>query len=541
MHVAEKEVENKDRLAAIASRRTIAIISHPDAGKTTLTERLLLLGGAIQLAGTVKGRKSQRSATADWMAIEKERGISVTAAVMQFAYDGGLINLVDTPGHEDFSEDTYRTLTAVDAALMVIDAAKGVEERTRRLMEVCRMHGTPIVTFINKLDRDGRNPLALLDEIEQAFGLTCAPVNWPLGMGSSLAGLYDLEQGYVLDYRRRQGTGYARQPIQAMDDPWLMAALGSDREQVLEELHLVQGVMPAYSEEAYLAGTLTPVFFGSALRGLGVDALLQGVLRCGPAPRPRQAVERLVQPEEEGFSGFVFKIQANMDPQHRDRIAFVRIVSGTFQRGMALFCVRSGKALRSHEALALFAGSRSGVEQAYPGDIIGLPNHGTLAVGDTLTQGECLHFTGIPHFAPELFRAVILTDPLKSKALLKGLEQLAEEGALQFFKPVVGSGLVVGAVGPLQFEVAAHRLRQEYGVNCRFEGVAVQQARWVSGPAAAMKAFMDKYPSQLARDAAGHMVYLAPSAVNLRLVQERHGELSFAATRERAGEEMAQT
>ncbi len=541
MHAFEKESEYKERLAAIASRRTIAIISHPDAGKTTLTERLLLLGGAIQLAGTVKGRKSQRSATADWMAIEKERGISVTAAVMQFAYGDGLINLVDTPGHEDFSEDTYRTLTAVDAALMVIDAAKGVEERTRRLMEVCRMHGTPIVTFINKLDRDGRNPLVLLDEIEQAFGLACAPVNWPLGMGSSLAGLYDLELNQVLDYRRRQGTGYAMQSIRDMDDPWLMAALGSDRQQVLEELHLVRGVMPTYNEEAYLAGMLTPVFFGSALRGLGVDALLQGVLRFGPSPRPRQAVERLVQPEEEGFSGFVFKIQANMDPQHRDRIAFVRIVSGTFQRGMALCCVRTGKAIRSHEALALFAGSRSGVELAYPGDIIGLPNHGTLAVGDTLTQGECLHFTGIPHFAPELFRAVILTEPLKSKALLKGLEQLSEEGALQFFRPVVGSGLVVGAVGPLQFEVAAHRLRQEYGVNCRFEGVAVQQARWVTGPAAAMKAFLDKYPSQLARDASGHMVYLAPSTVNLRLVQERHAELSFAATRERAGEEAGKT
>jgi peptide chain release factor 3 len=537
MNAFQNESENADRLEAIASRRTIAIISHPDAGKTTLTERLLLLGGAIQLAGTVKGRKAQRSATSDWMAIERARGISVTAEVMQFAYGGGVINLVDTPGHEDFSEDTYRTLTAVDAALMVIDAAKGVEERTRRLMEVCRMHGTPIVTFINKLDRDGRNPLALLDEIEQAFGLACAPVNWPLGTGSTLAGLYDLERSEVLDYRRRQGDGYAVQHIQGEDDPWLQAALGSSRQQVMEELHLAREVMPAFDEETYLAGMLTPVFFGSALRGFGVDALLDGVMRFGPSPRPRQAAERLVHPEEEGFSGFVFKIQANMDPQHRDRIAFLRIVSGTFQRGMELLCVRTGKVIRSHEALAIFAGSRSGVELAYPGDIIGLPNHGTLAVGDTVTEGERLHFTGVPHFAPELFRAVILTDPLKSKALLKGLEQLAEEGALQFFRPVVGSTLVVGAVGPLQFEVAAHRLRQEYGVNCRFEGVAVQQARWVDGPSAAMKAFMDKYPSQLARDAAGHMVYLAPSAVNLRLVQERHGEISFAATRERVGGE----
>nr|WP_240687448.1 peptide chain release factor 3 [Alcanivorax sp. 24] len=519
----------------IHKRRTFAIISHPDAGKTTITEKLLLYGNQIQLAGTVKGKKSGRHATSDWMEMEKERGISVTTSVMQFPYQDAMVNLLDTPGHADFSEDTYRTLTAVDAALMVIDAAKGVEERTVKLMEVCRLRDTPILTFINKLDRDVRDPIEVLDEIEDVLNIECAPVTWPIGMGKSFKGVYNLLRDTTVLYKTGQGhTIQDVREIQGLNSPELDQAVGADYAQELRDmLELVRGASHDFDLERFLDGRLTPVFFGTALGNFGVDHMLDGLVKWAPAPQPRVAVERKVEAEEPKMTGFVFKIQANMDPRHRDRIAFMRICSGKYQKGIKLKQCRTGKEVRISDALTFLAGERDNVEEAFAGDIIGLHNHGTIQIGDTFTEGEDLRFTGIPHFAPELFRRVVLNDPLKSKQLHKGLTQLAEEGATQVFFPLRNNDVVLGAVGTLQFDVVAARLKAEYGVECRYEPVNVTTARWMEADSERELALFErKAYDNLARDGAGHLTYLAPTRVNLQLTEERHPEIRFLETRE---------
>ena len=517
-----------------ARRRTFAIISHPDAGKTTLTEKLLLFGGAIQLAGTVKGRKAARHATSDWMELEKQRGISVTSSVMQFPYGDAIVNLLDTPGHEDFSEDTYRTLTAVDSAMMVIDCAKGVEARTIKLMDVCRLRDTPICTFINKLDREGREPIELLDEIEEVLKIQCAPVTWPIGMGKRLKGIYHLLEDTVHLYA--PGSSERRQDvniIKGLDNPQLDELLADQAAELRDEIELVKGASHEFDVEAYLAGRLTPVFFGSAINNFGVDELLDHFVATAPPPQPRQTTTRIVAPDEEKFSGFVFKIQANMDPAHRDRIAFLRICSGSYRKGMKMRHVRIGKDVQISNAVTFLASDRGHVEEAWTGDIIGLHNHGTIRIGDTFTQGEDLKFTGIPNFAPELFRRAILKDPLRMKALHKGLDQLCEEGATQLFRPLRNNDLILGAVGVLQFDVVAHRLKDEYGVDCQFEPVTVATARWVESPdEATEQKLRDKAHDNLAIDQGGLLVYIAPTRVNLDLAIEKWPDVHFRATRE---------
>jgi peptide chain release factor 3 len=518
----------------VARRRTFAIISHPDAGKTTLTEKLLLFGGAIQLAGTVKGRKATRHATSDWMELEKQRGISVTSSVMQFPYHDAIVNLLDTPGHEDFSEDTYRTLTAVDSAMMVIDCAKGVEERTIKLMEVCRLRDTPICTFINKLDREGREPIDLLDEIERVLKIRCAPVTWPIGMGKRLKGIYHLLDDAVHLYEAGKNT--QRQDtlvIQGIDNPLLDEVLGDQATELRGEIELVKGASHEFQRDAYLSGVMTPVFFGSAINNFGVDELLNHFVATAPAPLPRATTTRTVDPLEEKFSGFVFKIQANMDPAHRDRIAFLRICSGSYRKGMKMHHVRIGRDVQISNALTFMAAERDHVEEAFSGDIIGLHNHGTIRIGDTFTQGEDLKFTGIPNFAPELFRRAVLRDPLRMKALQKGLAQLCEEGATQLFRPLKNNDLILGAVGILQFDVVAHRLKHEYGVECQFEPVAVATARWVECENELVESrFRDKAYENLGEDQGGSLVYIAPTRVNLELAIEKWSEVAFHATRE---------
>ena len=518
-------------------RRTFAIVSHPDAGKTTLTEKLLLFGGAIQMAGSVKGRKAARHATSDWMALEKERGISVTSSVMQFPYAGRIVNLLDTPGHADFSEDTYRVLTAVDSALMVIDCAKGVEERTIKLMDVCRLRDTPIMSFVNKLDREGRAPIDLLDEIESVLQIQCAPITWPIGMGSSLKGVYHLLDDAVHLYE--PGRNFTRQDstiYQGLDAPQLAQRLGAAAlRELRDELELVQGASHPFDRGAYLAGRQAPVFFGSAVNNFGVQPLLDFFVEHAPAPRPRATTTRPVDPAEENFSGFVFKIQANMDPQHRDRVAFLRVCSGHYETGMKALQVRTGKDVKLANALTFMASDREIAESAWPGDVIGLHNHGTIAIGDTFSAGERLTYTGIPDFAPELFRRARLRDPLKLKQLHKGLAQLSEEGATQFFRPLLSNDLILGAVGVLQFEVVAYRLKDEYGVDAGFEAVGVATARWVRcSDAKKLEEFREKNAMNLAVDAAGELVYLAPSRVNLQLAIERWPGVQFATTREHA-------
>ncbi|MCH7854630.1 MAG: peptide chain release factor 3 [Proteobacteria bacterium] len=518
----------------VGKRRTFAIISHPDAGKTTLTEKLLLFGGAIQLAGTVKGRKASRHATSDWMTLEQERGISVTSSVMQFPYRDCVFNLLDTPGHEDFSEDTYRTLTAVDSALMVIDCAKGVETRTVKLMEVCRLRDTPIMTFINKLDREGREPIELLDEIEDVLDITCTPITWPIGMGTRLKGVYHLLQDKIYLY-----TATGRQKISAIeviDGLYSSAAdrvLGDDAEAFREEVELVRGACPELNIDDYLAARQTPVFFGSAISNFGVKELLDAFVAYAPPPKSRESDSRIVSATEEKLSGFIFKIQANMDPSHRDRIAFMRVCSGEFRKGMRLFHVRSGKEMKIAEAITFMAADRQHTETAYAGDIIGLHNHGTINIGDSFTQGESLRFGGIPSFAPEIFRRAILKDPLRLKALQKGLAQLCEEGATQLFKPMRNNDLILGAVGPLQFDVVEHRLRDEYKVECQFEPISVATARWVEcDDAKLLDEFKRKAYDNLALDHSGSLVYIAPTKINLNLTEERWPEIEFCATRE---------
>jgi peptide chain release factor 3 len=517
-----------------ARRRTFAIISHPDAGKTTLTEKLLLFGGAIQLAGTVKGRKAARHATSDWMALEKERGISVTSSVMQFPYRDCMINLLDTPGHEDFSEDAYRTLTAVDSALMVIDCAKGVEARTIKLMEVCRLRTTPIFTFINKLDREGREPIELLDEVEEVLRIRCAPVTWPVGMGRRFRGVYHLIDDSVHLYT--PGKGSVRQDvtvIRGLDNPLLDEVLGDQASELRDDTELLQGASHRFDVDAYRRGELTPVFFGSAINNFGVQELLDYFVEFAPPPLPHQAITRRVDPDEDKFTGFIFKIQANMDPQHRDRIAFLRICSGTYRKGMKVRHVRIARDVQIANALTFLASERGHVEEACTGDIIGLHNHGTIRIGDTFTQGEDLKFTGIPNFAPELFRRALLRDPLRMKALQKGLDQLCEEGATQLFRPLRNNDLILGAVGILQFDVVAHRLKVEYGVECRFEPVAVATARWIECRDEKMaQRFRAKAFDNLAEDQAGALVYIAPTRVNLDLTMEKWPEVRFHAIRE---------
>jgi peptide chain release factor 3 len=525
-----------DVAAEIRRRRTFAIISHPDAGKTTLTEKLLLFGGAIQMAGTVKGRKAARHATSDWMRLEQQRGISVTSSVMQFPYRDCIVNLLDTPGHEDFSEDTYRTLTAVDSALMVIDCAKGVEERTIKLMEVCRLRDTPIMTFINKLDRDGRSPIELLDEIESVLRIGTAPVTWPIGMGRELRGIYHLAEDRIYAYEPgERGRVGENRTIDGLESAAAREFLGAEARVLLEEIALVKGATEGFDPQAYLAGQQTPVFFGSAINNFGVEELLAAFAVHAPAPLPRTARERSVQADESALAGFVFKIQANMDPAHRDRIAFLRLCAGRYTRGMRLYHVRLGKEVRVADALTFMAADRAQAEEAYAGDIIGLHNHGTINIGDTFTQGERLTFTGVPNFAPEIFRRAVLKDPLRMKALQKGLSQLCEEGATQLFRPLRSNELVLGAVGQLQFEVVAFRLADEYGVQCVFEPVGVHTARWIeSADARRLEEFRARAHEHLALDHSGALVYLAPSRVNLELTLERWPGIVFRETREHA-------
>ncbi|CCV30963.1 TPA: peptide chain release factor 3 [Yersinia enterocolitica] len=519
----------------VAKRRTFAIISHPDAGKTTITEKVLLFGNAIQTAGTVKGRGSSHHAKSDWMEMEKQRGISITTSVMQFPYGGCLVNLLDTPGHEDFSEDTYRTLTAVDCCLMVIDAAKGVEDRTRKLMEVTRLRDTPILTFMNKLDRDIRDPMEVLDEVERELKIACSPITWPIGCGKLFKGVYHLYKDET--YLYQTGKGHTIQEVRivkGVNNPDLDVAVGEElAKQFRQELELVQGASHEFDHDAFLSGDLTPVFFGTALGNFGVDHMLDGLVEWAPAPMPRQTDTREVVAAEEKFTGFVFKIQANMDPKHRDRVAFLRVVSGRFEKGMKLRQVRTKKDVVISDALTFMAGDRSHLEEAYAGDIIGLHNHGTIQIGDTFTQGEDMKFTGIPNFAPELFRRIRLRDPLKQKQLLKGLVQLSEEGAVQVFRPLTNNDLIVGAVGVLQFEVVSSRLKSEYNVEAVYESVNVSTARWVEcDDVKKFEEFKRKNEVNLALDGGDNLSYIAPTMVNLNITQERYPEVRFRKTRE---------
>ncbi|TEH39698.1 peptide chain release factor 3 [Pseudomonas aeruginosa] len=520
--------------AEVAKRRTFAIISHPDAGKTTITEKLLLMGKAIAVAGTVKSRKSDRHATSDWMEMEKQRGISITTSVMQFPYREHMINLLDTPGHEDFSEDTYRTLTAVDSALMVLDGGKGVEPRTIALMEVCRLRDTPIVSFINKLDRDIRDPIELLDEIEAVLKIKAAPITWPIGCYKDFKGVYHLADDRIIVYV--PGHGHERietKVIEKLDSDEARAHLGDLYDNFVEELELVQGACHEFDKDAFLKGEMTPVFFGTALGNFGVDQVLDCIVDWAPQPLSRATHERSVEPTEEKFSGFVFKIQANMDPKHRDRIAFMRICSGKYEKGMKMRHVRLGKDVKIADALTFFSSEREQLEGAYAGDIIGLHNHGTIQIGDTFSEGENFGFTGIPHFAPELFRRVRLKDPLKSKQLRQGLQELAEEGATQVFFPERNNDIILGAVGVLQFDVVASRLKEEYKVECAYEAINVWSARWIEcDDEKKLKEFKDKAFENLSVDGGGHLTYLAPTRVNLSLMEERWPDIRFRATRE---------
>ena len=518
----------------INKRRTFAIISHPDAGKTTITEKLLLLGKAIQVAGAVKAKKDGRKATSDWMSLEQERGISVTTAVMQFPFKDKIVNLLDTPGHEDFSEDTYRTLTAVDSVLMILDAAKGVEDRTVKLMEVCRLRDTPIISFINKMDREVRDQIEVLDEIESVLKIKAAPINWPLGMGKEFKGVYNLYTDEIHVYKQGQGSVISEDVrIKGLDSDEAAELLGEYIGDVRDEIELVRGASHEFDMEAYLDGKLTPVFFGTALGNFGVREMLEDFVEWAPRPQPRQTSARQVLPDEQDFSGFVFKIQANMDPRHRDRVAFMRICSGTYSKGMKMRQVRTGKDIKVADAVTFMAGDRSQVEQAMAGDIVGLHNHGTIQIGDTFTQGEDFRFTGIPNFAPELFRRIVLKDPLKIKQLQKGLQQLAEEGSVQVFFPKRNNDIIVGAVGVLQYEVVAFRLKDEYKVEAVYEPVNIYTARWVEFDDNKVESeFVRKAEDGLAVDGAGHMTYLAATRVNLSLTEERFPEVQFRATRE---------
>ncbi|MEW5892823.1 MAG: peptide chain release factor 3 [Pseudomonadota bacterium] len=523
-----------DLVRDVARRRTFAIISHPDAGKTTLTEKLLLFGGAIQMAGTVKARKSARHATSDWMEVEKQRGISVTSSVMQFDYAGHVINLLDTPGHEDFSEDTYRVLTAVDAAVMVIDAAKGVEAQTIKLLDVCRLRNTPIITFVNKLDREVRPPVELLEEIESVLKIDCAPVTWPIGSAKTFRGVYHLLHDATLLFTPgEEHAGGATELIEGLANPRLDAMFPMEIGATREEVELIQAASHPFDITAFLAGRQTPVFFGSGINNFGVREILQALVEWAPPPQARDGGTRMVEPAEKPFTGFVFKIQANMDPKHRDRIAFFRVCSGRYTPGMKVQHQRLQREMKLGNALTFMANERVHMEDAVAGDIIGIHNHGQLQIGDTLTEGEALHFKGIPYFAPELFRTARARDPLKSKQLQKGLKELGEEGAIQVFETSAGGALLLGAVGQLQFEVVASRLATEYKVDAVYEPADIYTARWLSFPDEATRRQFEKDQMlRLAHDVDGNPVYLATNRYNLELLMEKWPQVKFHATRE---------
>jgi len=523
--------------AEVARRRTFAIISHPDAGKTTLTEKLLLFGGAIQLAGAVKARGEARRARSDWLKVEQERGISVTASVMTFDWREQTFNLLDTPGHQDFSEDTYRTLTAVDSAVMVIDAAKGIEAQTRKLFEVCRLRDVPIITFVNKLDRDGRDPFELMDEIERDLQLDVTPANWPIGMGKAFRGCYDLLRDELLLFDRGEGERLTTPlSFHGLSDPGLEKHLPEGTVATLrEEAELASSLCPAFDLEAFREGNLTPVFFGSALHNFGVRELLAGLARFAPPPRPQKTAEREIEPTEETVAAFVFKIQANMDPKHRDRIAFARICSGRFERGMKLFHPRSGKTINVHTPVMFLAREREIAEEAFPGDIVGIPNHGQLRIGDALTQGETLRFVGIPSFAPELLKKVRADDPLRAKHLGRALTHLAEEGAAQVFKTRLGGEWIVGVAGPLQFDVLADRIRTEYDLPVAYQPTTLHTARWVeTDDPRELRRFTDAHEGAIADDWSGAPVYLAANPYRLKIAEEDWPKIRFRATREHA-------
>jgi peptide chain release factor 3 len=526
-------------LDEVARRRTFAIISHPDAGKTTLTEKLLLFAGAIQIAGSVKARKASRHASSDWMEIEKQRGISVASSVMQMEYRDCVINLLDTPGHQDFSEDTYRVLTAVDAALMVIDAANGVEPQTIRLLQVCRARNTPIITFINKLDREVQEPLDLLAEIEDHLGMDAIPFSWPVGMGRHFGGVFDIRHDHMRVFKPGSERHHDdNDTIEGLDNPAIAQRFGDHFSKAREEIGLIIGATPDFERDAFLAGRQTPVFFGSAINNFGVREVLDALVELAPAPGPRTAVQRIVRPEEPKFSGVVFKVQANMDPAHRDRVAFVRVSSGHFQRGMRLKVGRNGKEIRPNNVVSFLSQRREILEEAYAGDIIGIPNHGVLQLGDVLTEGETLQFTGLPFFAPELFQAVEVKDPLRTKQLRTGLTQLGEEGAIQVFRPqIAGGALLLGAVGQLQFEVVAHRLKTEYGAEARLMPSRYHMARWItSDDSKAMKKFLESNAANIAYDVVNATAFLAGSPAQLRVVQELYPQIQFHAMREHSGQ-----
>jgi len=518
----------------VARRRTFAIISHPDAGKTTLTEKLLLFGGAIQMAGTVKARKSSRHATSDWMEVEKQRGISVTSSVMQFEYGGHTINLLDTPGHEDFSEDTYRVLTAVDAAVMVIDAAKGVEAQTIKLLEVCRLRATPIITFVNKLDREVRPPVELLEEIEAVLKIDCAPITWPVGAGKRFRGVYHLLHEQLMRFapgeeRRSDGV----ELVEGVDNARLDALFPDEVGALRHDVELLRAASHPFDVVSFLGGRQSPVFFGSAINNFGVREILQALVDWAPPPQPRDAAVRTVHPAEAQFSGFVFKIQANMDPRHRDRIAFLRVCSGRYVPGMKVRHLRSGREMKLANALTFMANERVHMEDAVAGDIIGIYNRGQLQIGDTLSEGEVLGFRGIPYFAPEEFRNVRLRDPIKSKQLQKGLQELGEEGAIQVFETALGGALLLGAVGPLQFEVVASRLQSEYKVDAIYDPASIHTARWLTFPdEPTRRRFEREQASAMATDVDENPVFLAANRANLQVTMERWPQVGFHATRE---------
>ncbi|MEN9712165.1 MAG: Peptide chain release factor 3 [Pseudomonadota bacterium] len=532
-------------LNEVRRRRTFAIISHPDAGKTTLTEKLLLFSGAIQIAGSVKARKASRHATSDWMEIEKQRGISVASSVMQMLYREHVINLLDTPGHKDFSEDTYRVLTAVDSALMVIDAANGVEAQTRRLIEVCRQRDTPIITFVNKMDREVRDPLDILDEVERELGMPCVPMTWPVGQGKSFGGIINLRTQAMTVFE----SGSERRPqdfetLPLSEQSQLAERFANDWASAMDSMELATGASPAFDKEAFLAGRQTPVFFGSGVNNFGVMEVLDALVDLAPSPRPRlshlvvnkQVQEKTIEPQDEGFSGVVFKVQANMDANHRDRIAFVRVASGQYKPGMKLKVQRTAKELRPTSVVTFLSQRREAVDEAYAGDIIGFTTHGGVQLGDTITDGANLQFTGLPFFAPELFMTVILKNPLRTKQLQQGLDQLGEEGAIQVFKPEAGGAMLLGAVGQLQFEVVQHRLKAEYDCDVRLESCQYTGARWITADSAAeLREFTNAYPQRMALDAANTLAYLCTSPYDVRLAQERFPKIHFHPLREHAG------
>ena len=517
----------------IDKRRTFAIISHPDAGKTTLTEKLLLKGGAIHEAGEIKARKASRHARSDWMDMEQERGISVTSSVMKFPYRGFELNLLDTPGHRDFSEDTYRVLTAVDSVIMVLDNASGVERQTKKLMEVCRMRDTPIITFINKMDRHGLPPLEILDDIEQTLGLETVPLSWPIGMGDRFRGTYNLyrDELHLFSHADIEGN-HERLPIEDIDDPQLDDVLGEQAEDLRFDVELVREAGNDLDVQEYLDGKQTPVFFGSALSNFGVGDMLDTFVEIAPPPQPRPTTTREVSPYEDDFSGVVFKIQANMDPKHRDRMAFMRVCSGVFEKGMTVLQQRTGEETRLNNATTFMAQDRAQVDRAYPGDIIGVMNHGTINIGDSFSEGEELHFTGVPSFAPDHFRKVHLDDPFRAKHLGKGLTQLSEEGAIQVFRPLRGNDYILGAVGELQFDVTVSRLEDEYNVKAHLTGVNYAACRWVIGPPEQVESFEAKNVDSLFRDADGDLAYLAMSEWRLDRTVENWPDLEFKRTKE---------